>query len=97
MGDKTKIGAKIPTIEGKGVFCLSRMRGISQKTDSPVDHILSLQRHIGNQAVKRLCASGSIQPSLRSGQPNDKYEQEADRVAEQVVRMPDPGILMKPT
>jgi len=31
-----------------------------------------------------------IQPKLRVGQPNDKYEQEADRVAEQVMRMPAP-------
>ena len=31
-----------------------------------------------------------IQPKLTIGQPNDKYEQEADRVAEQVMRMPEP-------
>ena len=31
-----------------------------------------------------------IQAKLKIGQPNDKYEQEADRVAEQVMRMPDP-------
>jgi len=30
-----------------------------------------------------------IQPKLRIGQPNDKYEQEADQVADQVMRMPD--------
>jgi len=30
-----------------------------------------------------------IQTKLKIGQPNDKYEQEADRVAEQVMRMPD--------
>ncbi|MDJ0679268.1 MAG: DUF4157 domain-containing protein [Xenococcaceae cyanobacterium MO_167.B52] len=32
-----------------------------------------------------------IQAKLTIGQPNDKYEQEADRVAEQVMRMPEPG------
>jgi len=31
-----------------------------------------------------------IQPKLRIGKPNGKYEQEADRVAEQVMRMSDP-------
>lgn len=31
-----------------------------------------------------------IQTKLRIGPTNDKYEQEADRVAEQVLRMPDP-------
>lgn len=32
-----------------------------------------------------------IQYKLAIGQPNDKYEQEADRVADQVMRMPEPG------
>ncbi|MEM9006467.1 MAG: DUF4157 domain-containing protein [Cyanobacteria bacterium P01_F01_bin.86] len=31
-----------------------------------------------------------VQTKLTVGQPNDKYEQEADRVAEQVMRMPAP-------
>jgi Domain of unknown function (DUF4157)/Pretoxin HINT domain len=33
-----------------------------------------------------------IQPKLTIGQPNDRYEQEADRVAAQVMRMPDPAM-----
>lgn len=33
-----------------------------------------------------------IQPKLTMGQPNDKYEQEADSVADAVMRMPDPKI-----
>jgi len=33
-----------------------------------------------------------IQPKLKIGAPNDKYEQEADRVAEQVMRMPEPMV-----
>jgi outer membrane protein OmpA-like peptidoglycan-associated protein len=32
---------------------------------------------------------GDIQPKLTIGQPNDKYEQEADRAADQVMRMPE--------
>ncbi|MFH7023837.1 MAG: DUF4157 domain-containing protein [Heteroscytonema crispum UTEX LB 1556] len=32
-----------------------------------------------------------IQPKLTIGQPNDQYEQEADRVAEQVMTMPEPA------
>jgi hypothetical protein len=31
-----------------------------------------------------------LQAKFTIGQPGDKYEQEADRVAEQVMRMPDP-------
>lgn len=32
-----------------------------------------------------------IQPKLKVSQPNDKYEQEADRIAEQVMQMPEPS------
>jgi hypothetical protein len=34
--------------------------------------------------------TGIIQPKLTIAQPNDKYEQEADRVADQVMSMPEP-------
>jgi hypothetical protein len=47
--------------------------------------------------VERLFKSGFIQAKLRIGQPNDIYEQEADRVAEQVMRMTEPAIQPKPT
>ncbi len=55
-----------------------------------------LQSTIGNQAVQRFFqgsgdgSQGSgkrIQAKLKIGQPNDKYEQEADMVADQVMRM----------
>jgi len=47
--------------------------------------ILALQRTVGNQAVTRL-----IQTKLTVGPAGDRYEQEADRVAEQVMTMPAP-------
>jgi len=51
-----------------------------------------LQRTIGNQAVLRLLSRSApaIQRKLAINQPGDQYEQEADRVAEPVMRMPDP-------
>jgi hypothetical protein len=45
--------------------------------------ILTLQRTMGNRAVTRL-----IQAKLTVGPAGDQYEQEADQVAEQVMRMP---------
>ncbi len=45
--------------------------------------VLALQRTVGNRAVSRL-----IQAKLRVGPVGDLYEQEADRVAAQVVAMP---------
>ncbi|HIH44490.1 MAG TPA: DUF4157 domain-containing protein [Candidatus Methanoperedenaceae archaeon] len=62
----------------------------SQSISSPVEQILFLQRTIGNQTVERLLKSGKLQAKFRIGQPGDIYEQEADRVAEQVIRMPLP-------
>lgn len=47
--------------------------------------ILALQRSYGNEAV-----SGMLQAKLTVGAANDSYEQEADRVAAEVVRAPAP-------
>jgi hypothetical protein len=56
-------------------------------------HFAGLQKTIGNQAVLRMLSRSTpaIQTKLTVNQPDDKYEQEADRVAEQVMRMPDTG------
>lgn len=47
---------------------------------------------MGNRVVLQLLAEGGIQPKLKIGEPNDDYEQEADRVADQVMRMPETSI-----
>ena len=39
--------------------------------------------------VRHILRSTSLQPKLTVGAPNDKYEQEADRVADKIVTMPD--------
>ncbi len=59
------------------------------------NRILKHKKVAGNQAVQRLIKSGTLQAKLRISQPNDIYEQEADRVAEQVMRMPEPAIQKK--
>jgi hypothetical protein len=51
-----------------------------------------LQRTIGNRAVERLFRSGVLQTKVKIGQQNNVYEQEADRVAEQVMRMPEGAV-----
>lgn len=45
---------------------------------------------LSNQAMQRRLAQ-TIQPKLTVNQPGDAYEQEADRVADQVMRMPTGG------
>lgn len=58
----------------------------------PIQDLMLLQPNLGNQAVQRLFKSGVVQAKLRIGAPNDIYEQEADRVADQVMKMPDSAI-----
>jgi hypothetical protein len=43
-------------------------------------------------AIHRILRSTDAQAKLTVGEPNDKYEQEADRVADQMVAMPDPKL-----
>lgn len=61
--------------------------------EHPLHH---LQHTIGNQAVQWMvqshAAPGVLQTKLAINQPGDIYEQEADHVAEQVMRMPEPQL-----
>ncbi|MES0491495.1 MAG: DUF4157 domain-containing protein [Leptospirales bacterium] len=56
------------------------------------DYIMHLQRTIGNRAVEHLWKSGWLQRKLNIGPANDKYEQEADAVADKVVSMNEPQV-----
>jgi len=84
--------AKLPETKRKNSPLLIQRTKSSQPIKTPADRILFLQRTIGNQAVQRLIKSGTLQAKLKIGQPGDKYEQEADRVADAVMRMPEPGV-----
>ncbi len=53
---------------------------------SPAESVLEFQRTAGNQAVQRLIKSGALQAKLKIGKPNDIYEQEAEKVADSVMR-----------
>jgi hypothetical protein len=74
-------------------------RGLSKlpaKTNTAAACILALQKSYGNQNVQRLFKAGTIQAKLTVSSPDDVYEQEADRVADHVMRMPDPALQTKP-
>jgi type II secretory pathway pseudopilin PulG len=49
--------------------------------------LLALQRTHGNRYVQRVVTG--IQAKLKVGQPGDKYEQEADRIADTIMSMPE--------
>ncbi len=65
-------------------------------TPETVHPLLMLQRTMGNQAVLRFMQSGMFQAKLTVSHSDDIYEHEADRVADAVMRMPDPVIQPKP-
>ncbi len=82
-GNKHEVKSRNPVPQ------IKRMIEPSRSMNSPIGHIHFLQRTIGNQAVQKFIKSGALQAKLGIGQPGDIHEQEADRVAEQIIRMPD--------
>ncbi len=89
MSERVQVAAKKPEAKRENRASQVQKTGPSQSISSPVEQILFLQRTIGNQAIGRLIKSGALQAKLRIGQPHDIYEQEADRMAEQVMHMPE--------
>ena len=76
----------------------SRRRGPATSIEalapvSPSVHpMVRLRQTIGNRAVQRRLRSRAIQAKLKISQTGDSYEQKGDRVAGQVMRMPEPVI-----
>ena len=89
MGKRIYINAKNPLLTKQNSTPHKQKVGLPSQ-GSHIDRISFCQKTIGNQAVLRLIKSGILQAKLRIGQPGDKYEQEADRVAKEVMRMPAP-------
>ncbi|HIH86658.1 MAG TPA: hypothetical protein HA304_01990, partial [Methanosarcinales archaeon] len=92
MGERVSQITKAPEVKQSNSNSRVRRTEHLRSLNTPVDQILFLQRTAGNQAVSRLIKSGALQAKLRMGQPGDIYEQEADRVADAVMRMPEPGV-----
>lgn len=92
MGERVGQIAKVPKVKQSNSNSRVRRTGRLQSMDTPVDRILFLQRTVGNQVVSKLMKSRALQGKLRIGQPGDVYEQEADRVVDAVMRMPEPGV-----
>ncbi len=63
---------------------------LSTHTAQRAPVLLGLPQTHGNRYVQRVVAG--IQAKLAVGQPNDRYEQEADTVAGALMRMPNPKV-----
>lgn len=83
-------GQELDALTGVSDFAVLQRAVADPAAASPAD-ILALQRGYGNRAV-----SGLVQTKLTVGAAGDQYEQEADRVAEQVMTMPAPGVSQQP-
>ena len=80
MHQKTRLQPR-KTVRSSGLL---RKQSVAQ---SATKHPLSgLQQSIGNRAVQRFVQSHYIQAKLTVGSPGDQFEQEADRMAQRVMR-----------
>jgi hypothetical protein len=66
---------------------------IHYRKQSEKDHptFFAANHGAGNLATQRLLRSGALRPKLAASQPSDVHEQEADRIADHVMRMDDPA------
>lgn len=90
MSDSERISETKPDVDKNIRTSLIQKVDSSRHCNSFADNIIFFQRSVGNEAVGRIIRSGSLQAKLKIGQPGDEYEQEADRIAEQVMRMSEP-------
>ncbi len=81
----------------KRSYLHSRMMTKASRSMETANDIPSLQAKCACGGGCIQCQSNlPIQAKLKISAPNDKYEQEADRMASQVMRMPAPAIQRKP-
>jgi hypothetical protein len=70
-------------------------RAMVSETRPTAAHAKALSRQVtplySNQAMQRFLQRGALQTKLTVNQPGDAFEQEADRMADKVMRMADPA------
>jgi hypothetical protein len=86
--ERVATSAKKPPAPGRNSF--------PEYADQLAAPLLNMQRVVGNQAVQRMLRAHLIQAKLTINQPGDEYEEEADRVADQVMRMQLPDSASPP-
>lgn len=64
----------------------------SRRVRAPSIHPAGPTLRAQRAEIRQILRTPQVQPKLTIGQPGDRYEQEADRVANQVMRMPEPHI-----
>ena len=79
-------------------FALKKKRtsSIAPKRHTPTVSPMTSSLRLQQAKVRHILRGPTLQPKLTIGQLNDKYEQEADRVADEVMRMPEPAVQRQP-
>jgi Domain of unknown function (DUF4157) len=81
---------EVEQVESEVTSCDNENKLNTSAPPNPLPPPPSINHHFGQVSVQAR-RSPVIQTKLAIGQPGDKYEQEADRVADQIMRMPEPG------
>ena len=90
MTAMVKVNAPSQAVPSTAFFPLQKWLSNEQRKFSPM-------KGLSHQLTSLSAAPLLIQPKLAIGEPDDKYEREANRVAETVMRMPSPVIQLKGT
>ncbi len=69
-----------------------RLAPAARKARTYVHHPMGPVQQAQQAEIHRILRSTGAQAKLTIGRPNDKYEQEADRVADRVMALPDPRL-----
>lgn len=88
MTAMTKVNA--PSQAAPVVSFLPLQSGLAQE-----QHRFGSVKELNRQGISLSITPPLIQRKLVIGEPDDKYEREADRVAETVMRMPEPALQRK--
>ena len=89
MTKTTRVNTQKTQPKRRNIVFFSGRKESFKTVNAQDNQIEYLQNTIGNQAVQRLFKSGKIQTKLRIGKPDDKYEKEADKTADRVMKMPE--------
>lgn len=76
------------TAEKKSPRSRKKTAPVLSPEQSPLHPFPTLQQTLGNQALLRAVRSGTCRAKLKVSRPTDPFEQEADRVADRIMRTP---------
>lgn len=76
-----------PALRRDAAECIQSRQIPPPRRSTRKNDLVALQNALGNRAVTQLIHARSLQPKLKVSQANDRHEQEAERIARQVMGM----------